>query len=678
MSTVPADEELSAAPERLWSPSAERASHSNIADYCSWLVRSGYGPFRTYDDLWRWSVDDPECFWSSLWQYFRLEETCSPYEAVMLGAVMPDVEWFPGATTNYARHALVQPAEAVAIQYLSETGRSGRITYGELGAQVAAVSEWLLEAGVRPGDRVVGYLPNIPEAVVAFLAAAAIGAVWAACAPDLGVTSVLDRFEQLKPKVLFAADGYVYAGRAFSRSEEIAVLKAALPSLVATVEIGHLDQASRPGTDSETWETVVSRDALLRFADLDWSHPLWILFTSGTTGLPKPIVHGHGGILIEHLKTHALHLDLDADDRFFWYTSTSWMMWNFLVSGLLRGCAIVLFDGSPSYPSSERLWQLAEECNVTFFGTSAPFIELCMREGLRPSQNFSLPALKSIGSTASPLSADAFRWIYDQVGSDILVGSTSGGTDVCTPFVGACPLLPVHAGEIQCRLLGVSAEAFDEDGRSIIDAVGELVITKPMPSMPLHLWNDPDGSQYRHSYFEKYSGVWRHGDWVTITARGSVIIHGRSDSTIKRGGIRTGTSEFYRVLDRIEAIDDSLVIDTAVFSVRDRSEIVVFAVPRDGTVLDSQTVDAIRRSLRDELSPRHVPDHVVAVQAVPRTLNGKKLELPVKRILEGVPTEKACAPGTIEDPASLAAFAAIRIELRGALGLSDTQTESRL
>jgi acetoacetyl-CoA synthetase len=413
--------------------------------------------------------------------------------------------------------------------------------------------------------------------------------------------------------------------------------------------------------DVEAWSDLTAQRTGNgpEFEEVAWDHPLWVLFTSGTTGLPKPIVHGHGGILIEHLKTHAFHLDLDNDDTFFWYTSTNWMMWNFLVSGLLRGSAIVLYDGSPTHPSPSRLWQLAAAHNVTYFGTSAPFIELCMKAHIHPAQEFDLRSMESVGSTASPLTADGFRWLYDELGESVLVGSTSGGTDVCTPFVGSSPLLPVYAGEIQCRLLGAAVDVFDESGGSVEDTVGELVVTKPMPSMPLFFWNDPSKQQYREAYFDTYPGVWRHGDWATITSRGSVIIHGRSDSTIKRGGIRTGTTEFYRVLDRLESIADSLVIDTTAFAAAGRSEIVLFAVLADGHALDEDTEAEIRDSLRRGLSPRHVPDRIFDVPAIPRTLNGKKLEVPVKRVLEGKPLQAAAATGSIDDPRSLAYLTAL-------------------
>jgi acetoacetyl-CoA synthetase len=644
--------------ECLWRPSAARERDAQLTHFISWLSDEGVGEFRTYDDLWRWSTREPAAFWGCVWRYFGLDRTCTAYDEVLSGTEMPDVTWFTGATTNYARHALMHDPDAAAIEFECETGRAGRLTYGELGAQVGAVSRWLRKVGVGPGDCVVGYLPNIPEAVVAFLATASVGATWASCAPDLGVPSVIDRFAQIEPKALVAADGYVYAGRSYGRTAEVRELRAALPSLLGTLQVAHI--GADLAEDADGWSDVTARAGSggPEFEEVAWDHPLWVLFTSGTTGLPKPIVHGHGGILIEHLKTHAFHLDLDSEDTFFWYTSTNWMMWNFLVSGLLRGSTILLYDGSPAHPTPSRLWELAAAHSVTFFGTSAPFVELCMKANIHLGE-LDLRSIESVGSTASPLTADGFRWLYDELGGSVLVGSTSGGTDVCTPFVGSSPLLPVYAGEIQCRALGAAVDVFDEEGRPVQDAVGELVVTKPMPSMPLFFWNDPSKQQYREAYFDTYPGVWRHGDWATITSRGSVIIHGRSDSTIKRGGIRTGTTEFYRVLDRLESIADSLVIDTTAFAAAARSEIVLFAVMADGHALDEVTEAEIRDSLRRGLSPRHVPDRIFAVPAIPRTLNGKKLEVPVKRILEGKPLSTAMAAGSIDNPASVSYLTAL-------------------
>jgi acetoacetyl-CoA synthetase len=645
--------------ECLWRPTPERERDSQLTHFMAWLREAGAGDFRTYDDLWRWSTTELETFWACVWRYFGLDETCTPYADVLSGTEMPEVKWFTGATTNYARHALLHDPDATAIEFEGETGRTGRLTFRELTEQVGAISRWLRRGGVGPGDCVVGYLPNVPETVVAFLATASIGATWASCAPELGIPSVIDRFSQVGPKALVVADGYVYAGRRYDRRAEARELQAALPSVDATLHVRHLgvDLAA----DIEEWSDVVAEFAGggPLFEEVAWDHPLWVLFTSGTTGLPKPVVHGHGGILIEHLKTHAFHLDLDADDTFFWYTSTNWMMWNFLVSGLLRGAAIVLYDGSPAHPCPTRLWELAATHEVTFFGMSAPFVELCMKAHVHLAQELDLRSIKSIGSTASPLTADGFRWLCDELGDSVLVGSTSGGTDVCTPFVGSSALLPVYAGEIQCRLLGAAVDVFDEAGAPVRGTVGELVVTKPMPSMPLFFWNDASKQQYRESYFDTYPGVWRHGDWATITSRGTVIIHGRSDSTIKRGGIRTGTTEFYRVLDRLEPIADSLVIDTTAFTAGGRSEIVLFAVLADGHVLDEKTEAEVRDSLRRGLSPRHVPDRIFAVAAIPRTLNGKKLEVPVKRILEGQPVDTVAAAGSIDDPESLARLTAL-------------------
>jgi acetoacetyl-CoA synthetase len=484
---------------------------------------------------------------------------------------------------------------------------------------------------VRRGDRVAAYVPNVADALVAFLATASLGAIWSACSPDFGATAVLDRFRQIEPTVLLVVDGYRFKGEWHDRRAVVVELAAGLPG-TAVVE---LTEVPRPASG-------------LRIEPVPFEHPLWVLYSSGTTGLPKALVHGHGGILLEHLKHVSFHIDIGPGDRFFWYSSTGWMMWNLLAGGLLVGATIVLYDGSPAFPDLGALWRLAERCEMTYFGVSAPYIQSCMKAGVVPSREADLSRLRGVGSTGAPLPPEGFRWIYENVHADLLVGSVSGGTDVCSGFVGSCPLRPVHAGEIQCRCLGARVEAFDESGASVVERVGELVVTAPMPSMPLYLWSDPDGARYRASYFETYPGVWRHGDWITITDRGTCVISGRSDATLNRGGVRMGTAELYRVVEALPEVLDSLVVDTG--------KLWLFVVLPGGSSLDDALRRRIAAVLRAELSPRHVPDAIVAIDEVPRTLNGKKMEVPVKRLLLGEPVDAVVSPGAMANPASLAPF----------------------
>jgi acetoacetyl-CoA synthetase len=542
---------------------------------------------------------------------------------------------------------------------------------------VAAAAAGLRRLGVEQGDRVVAYLPNVPETVVALLASASIGAVWSSCAPEFGVSSVVDRFRQIEPRLLLAVEGYRYGGRWHDRREALDAIRAQLPTLEATVLVPAPGQEAAPATPAAGtaaaaagvfgWAELLGAGAdraeePLDFVQVPFDHPLWILYSSGTTGLPKPIVQGHGGIVLEHLKSLALHLDLGPSDRFSWFTTTGWMMWNFLVSGLLLGASVLCYDGSPGYPDMGALWRFAEATGMTYFGTSAAYVLACMKAGVEPARIADLSALHSIGSTGSPLPPEGFAWLYQHVGEDILVGSVSGGTDVCTAFVESCPWLPVHAGEIQCRGLGAKVEAFDEQGRSVLEEVGELVITEPLPSMPLYFWNDPDGSRYRDSYFSTWPGVWRHGDWVEVTRRGSVVISGRSDSTLNRGGVRMGTSEFYRVVEGLDEITDSLVVDVS--DPGGEGRLLLFVVLRPGLELDGELERRVRDAVRRQLSPRHVPDEVHAIAAVPRTLSGKKLEVPVKRILTGVPLERAVSKGALANPDAIYAVVALATKER--------------
>ncbi len=648
-------------PEKLWEPPAELVERARMTEYMRWLASERGLDFAGYDDLWRWSVEDLEGFWSSIWDFFEVQAD-GGYDRVLGSHEMPGAEWFAGTELNYAEHVFADKDDAEpAILHASELRELDELSWGELRAQVAAVAAGLRELGVERGDRVVAYLPNIPEAIVAFLASASIGAVWSSCSPDFGPASVIDRFAQIEPKILFAVDGYRYGGKDFDRRDVIAELQEAMPSLQRTVVVPYLDPDPdlSPLRDTARWDALLDAGAgaELAFERVPFDHPIWVLYSSGTTGLPKAIVQGQGGILLEHLKKLHLHVDAHPGDRLFWFTTTGWMMWNFLVSGLLTRAAIVLYDGSPGHPDMSVLWDLAARARVTMFGTSASYIAACMKAEITPGEGRDLSRLKAVGSTGSPLSPEGFDWIYAQLGADTWLFSTSGGTDLCTAFVGGTPLLPVYRGELQARALGAAVEAWDDDGNSVIDEVGELVVTEPMPSMPIYFWGDPDGARYRASYFEQYPGAWRHGDWIEITSRGTAVIYGRSDSTINRSGIRMGTSEIYRAVLSIDAIVDALVVDVP----RPGTEgwMPLFVVLREGTALDDDLRREIARRVREHCSPRHVPDEVFAIAEVPRTLSGKVLEVPVKRILMGTPAEKAASRDSLANPAALDYFTAM-------------------
>jgi acetoacetyl-CoA synthetase len=656
-----------AAPEKLWEPSAELVESSRLREYMRWLEADRGLKLDTYEELWRWSVTDLEGFWSSIWDFFGVRAG-GGYERALGSRAMPGAEWFAGTSLNYAEHVFAgkdDDAEA-AILHASELRELGELSWGELRTQVAATAAGLRALGVKRGDRVVAYMPNVPEAIVAFLATASIGAVWSSCSPDFGPASVVDRFAQIEPRVLFAVDGYRYGGKDFDRRETLAELQAAMPSLEQTVVLPYLDPEPDLGglRDATTWEQLLTsgEGVDLAFERVPFNHPLWVLYSSGTTGLPKAIVQSQGGILLEHLKKLNLHVDAHPGDRLFWFTTTGWMMWNFLVSGLLTRAAIVLYDGNPGHPDMGVLWDLAERAGVTMFGTSASYIAACMKAGVEPGAGRDLSRLGAVGSTGSPLSPEGFDWIYEHLGADTWLFSTSGGTDLCTAFVGGVALLPVYRGEIQGRALGAAVEAWGEDGKPVIDEVGELVVTEPMPSMPVFFWGDDERqSRYRASYFEHYPGVWRHGDWLEITSRGTAVIYGRSDSTINRSGIRMGTSEIYRAVLDLDEIVDALVVDLP----RPGTEgwMPLFVVLRDGTQLDDDLRKEIARRVRSKCSPRHVPDEVFAIAEVPRTLSGKALEVPVKRILMGTPPEKAASRDSLANPASLDYF----VELAGQL-----------
>ncbi|BBB01786.1 putative acetoacetyl-CoA synthetase [Actinacidiphila reveromycinica] len=654
MSTTP--EPAADTPAPLWSPSPERIAGARLTRFHRWAAReysaptpTGTDPAADYTALHSWSVRSPEAFWSAVTAWFDVRFS-TPADTVLADPAMPGARWFPGARLNYAEHALrpaLDPdhADRPALIHLDERHDPATVTWAELSRQVASLAAELRRLGVTPGDRVSGYLPNTAHAVVALLATAAVGGVWTSCAPDFGARSVLDRFQQVEPVVLLAVDGYRYGGKAHDRTATVAELRAALPTLRATVHIPLL------GTDTPEgalhWDALTTGDAEPAYEQVAFDHPLWVLYSSGTTGLPKAIVQSQGGILLEHLKQTGLHLDLGPGDRFFWYTSTGWMMWNFLVSGLLAGATIVLYDGAPGHPDTAAQWRVAERTGTTVFGTSAAYVIACRKAELHPGRDFDLSAVGCVATTGSPLPPDGFRWLHDEVAADLWIASVSGGTDVCSCFAGGVPTLPVHIGELQAPCLGTDLQAWDAQGHPVVDEVGELVVTNPMPSMPIRFWNDPGGTRYRESYFEMFPGVWRHGDWITLTSRGTVVIHGRSDSTLNRQGVRMGSSDIYEVVERLPEIAESLVIGVEQPDGGYWMPLFVRLAP--GATLDDALRDRIRTALRARLSPRHVPDEVIAVPGVPHTLTGKRIEVPVKRLLQGTALDKAVNPGSVDD-----------------------------
>lgn len=637
----------------LWEPSESDKKDANLTHYKQWLEMERGLTFGSFYELWSWSVDELESFWGSIWNYFDIRAS-REYSSILEARKMPGARWFPGAELNYAEHIFRNMNEKrPAIIYKSESGLLQELSWSDLYNQTIAVARVLRELGVRRGDRVVAFMPHIPQTVVAFLACASIGAIWSSCSPDFGSPSVLDRFQQIEPKVLIAVDGYRWNGKIYNRKDVVSDLQKSLTSVEKTILVSLVseDPSLKGFENTILWEHALDFNDLpgeLVFEQVPFDHPLWVLYSSGTTGLPKPIVQGQGGILIEHLKALAFHADLKPEDRFFWITSTGWMMWNFVVGSLLTGATIVMYDGNPSYPDMNAMWDFAEETRMTYFGTSAAYISACRKAGIKPGRQYDFSQLRAVGSTGSPLSVEGFDWVYKNVKSDLALESVSGGTDLCTPFIGGCRLLPVRAGEIQCRYLGAKVEAFDENGRSVTDQVGELVLTEPMPSMPLFFWNDPDHKRYRASYFEMFPGIWRHGDWIKIKPHGGSVIYGRSDATIKRHGVRMGTSEIYQVVEGIPEIVDSMVVDLEALG--QASYMGLFIVLREGLKLDGALDKALKDRIRHDISPRHVPDDIYQVDEIPRTLSGKKVEVPVRKILMGIPAEQAVNLDALRNP----------------------------
>ena len=643
------------APELLWRPPADVRETTQIGRFLTWLERERGVAFENYDELHGWSVDDLDGFWSAVWEHFGVR-SYTPYEAVLGRREMPGAAWFPGATLNYAEHAVGGPDDEVAVLGYSQTRDRVELTWAQLRDQVARARAGLQRLGVGRGDRVVAYLPNIPETLVAFLATASLGAVWASCAPEFGAHSVVDRFGQIEPKVLLAVAGYGYGSKDVDRREQVAEIRAGLPTVEHVV---HVPYGENTLPDSTPWSDLLAEPADLTFDPVPFAHPLCVLFSSGTTGKPKAIVHSHGGILLEHLKNHALSWDLGPGDRILWFSTTAWMMWNALVSSLLVRASIVMIDGNPLHPDIRWQWRLAAETGATLMGASPGFLMACRKEGVEPAKEFDLSRLRQIGAAGSPLPPEGYRWVAEQFGPGVLLNVGSGGTDVCSGIVQGSPLQPVWSGEISGPCLGVDAKAFDADGKPVVGDLGELVITAPMPSMPVGFWGDGDGTRYRDTYFDTWPGIWRHGDWVRFSEVGSAVIAGRSDATLNRGGVRLGTAEFYRVVEELPEVVDSLVVhleDPA----GGNGQLLLYVRLGDGVQLDDALRRRIATALRTALSPRHVPDQITAVPVVPHNRTGKKLELPVKKILLGAAPDEVASRDVLADPTALDVFVTLR------------------
>ena len=649
-------------PAVLWQPTTESKQATRLAAFAREAARRrGLDLDPTdYDAIWRWSVEHPEQFWADVAAWSGVIGERVPDERVLPRREMPGAEWFPDATVNYAEQALRHATdETPALVAVAEDADPWEVSWAQLRGQVGAFAATLRRLGVRRGDRVVGYLPNVPEAVVAFLGAAAIGAVWSCCAPDFGTRAVLDRFAQIEPTVLVAVDGYRFNGRDHDRRDVVAELRAALPSVRTTVAVPRLFPGGVPD-GALAWDDAVADPREPEFETLPFDAPLWIVWSSGTTGLPKGIVHGHGGVVLEQHKQLGLHGDVGPGDRFSWYASTAWIMWNIATSALLRGATVVVYDGAPAYPSVDAQFALAARTGITYLGTSAGYLIACEKAGIRPGEDHDLSALRTIGSTGSPLPASAFSWVYDAVGGDVFLASVSGGTDVATGFVGSTLLLPVTAGELQRPMLGVAAAAWGEDGRPVVGELGELVVTEPMPSMPLYFWNDPGDTRYREAYFEPWPGVWRHGDWMEVTGRGTCVITGRSDSTLNRGGVRMGTADVYAAVEAFPEVADCVVLGV---EQRDGGYwMPLFVQLAPGAELTDDLRDRIRAAIRTSASPRHVPDEILVVPGVPHTRTGKRLEVPLKRLFQGVPPEKAVNPGAVDDASLVEHYVALARE----------------
>ena len=644
--------------KKIWEPTPSFLQNTNLTKYFKWLKINKGLDFSDYEELWQWSVDHLSEFWETMWQYFDIKSH-SPYSKVMSDDQMPNVKWFEGATLNYAEHIFRnKTADYPAIIYQTETIALTKISWDELERKVSSLQFYLQGLGVGKGDCVVGFLPNIPEATIAFLATNALGAIWSSCSPDFGAASVIDRFSQIEPKVIIAIDGYNYNHKTHYKIDVVNEIVEHIASLEKVIYIPFVDEetSNEDFPKSIRWSEVMSTPGeVLTFEPVPFDHPIWVLYSSGTTGIPKAITHSHGGILMEHLKYLTFQNDVHKGERFFWYSTTGWMMWNFVQGALLVGATIVLYDGSPSYPDLNMLWEFTEKAKINHFGTSAPYLVACMKREMTPKDTYDLSSLRSISSTGSPLPPEAFDWVYENVGKDIWLCSMSGGTDVCTAFVGGTPIKPLYQGEIQCRALGVDLHAFDEMGQPVLNEVGEMVILKAMPSMPIYFWNDKNNQRYLASYFEMYpNGVWRHGDWIKITDRGSLTIYGRSDATLNRQGIRIGTAEIYRAVNQLPEVVDSLIVNLEMKG--GLHFMPLFVLLQEGMSLNDAIINEIKTSLKTQYTPRHVPDEIIQVNQIPYTISGKKLEAPVKKILMGIPTGKAANKDAMKNPESLEFF----------------------
>lgn len=648
---------MTTAAKLLWEPDARFKAESQLVDYMHWLAANRNRHFANYAELWQWSITATADFWESIWDYFAIKAH-HPYQSVLEGEQMPWMNWFKGSTLNYAEHIFRQANPAhPALLFQSERSPLSAISWQELAADTARLQHFLKATGLSTGDRVAAILPNIPEATVAFLASNAMGAVWSSCSPDFGAEAIIDRFQQIEPKVLIAVDGYTYNGKAYDKTEVIEQIADQLPSVEIIIFIPYLnsDASLNTSQSSVNWQAALrGQSTELTFTPVPFEHPVWVLYSSGTTGRPKAITHSHGGVLLEHLKYHGFHNDTKAGERYFWYTTTGWMMWNFVQAALLRGATIVLYDGSPGYPDLDVLWDLAEKAGIQHFGCSAPYLVSCMKQQLQPGEKYDLSRLRSLSSTGAPLPPETFAYIYSAIKKDLWLCSMSGGTDVCTAFVGGNPLLAVRQGEIQSRALGCALYAYDDAARPVTNQVGEMVITRPMPSMPVYFWNDPSGDRYLNSYFAQYPGIWRHGDWVRINDQGSLVIYGRSDATLNRQGIRIGTAEIYRSLHKIPEIEDSLIVNLELPG--GRHFMPLFVLLPKGQELNAALRQKINQQLRLDYTSRHVPDAIVQVPDIPYTISGKKMETPVKKLLMGISLAVAANKDAMKNPSAMDFF----------------------